>query len=138
MKDAERKREREAKNQQNLAAKAMPALNSTKNMLQQAVLQIQKNGSDKFGEDLVKALEEALQEFEKYRNEAGLVSNTEIKKMKEGMLSFSKDTLDASMKSVSHFMGEYKDIMRGIKEEKALAALAKGKPKKSAKNDKKK
>ena len=107
---AENKHLREVTTTSNMVAKAMPSLTSQVNGLASALKQIEKEGEDCFGEDLVKSLKEASTQF---------------------------NTWKTSCKGCVSMMANYKEITKGSRTKKAEEKAAQGSRPKAAPKKKK-
>ena len=137
---AENKHLREVTTTSNMVAKAMPSLTSQVNGLASALKQIEKEGEDCFGEDLVKSLKEASTQFNTWKTEAtDFLHSFQTNKVKANpeRVSFDKATLETSCKGCVSMMANYKEITKGSRTKKAEEKAAQGSRPKAAPKKKK-
>ena len=115
-----------------LCAKAMPTLAANVNSATLALRNIDKEGHDHFGDEVVAELKEALAKLEEWKAEATELLHMADKdklKAKPENVDFTKATLEGHVKALGETLGKYKEKMKIIRERKAQEKLANPMPK---------
>lgn len=137
---AERKEEREAaasmKSATALASKSIAQLNSLTNNLQGAKNSMEKEGPEKFGDDLHGMVEEALTKLSNWKSQVTTVlSKSQNKQKFDGLtaVSFNKKEFITETKAAQSLLSDFRFRSRELNAEKAASTKPKSAPKKRAK-----